>query len=481
MNKSDAARKGVLETLPEAEAKPARPESAEANKGVALAIAAMGSFLTPFMGSSINIALPLIGKEFSMNAVLLGWVPTSFILSAAMFLVPFGRIADIYGRKKTYVCGVSVFTLFSLLSAIAGSAHALIAFRVFQGIGGALMFGTAMAIVTSVFPPRERGKALGINTASVYLGLSLGPSLGGFLTHFLGWRSIFFVNLPLGLAIVMLVLWKLKGEWAEAAGEKIDLAGSVVYSLALVALMYGFSQLPKPLGVWLTGAGILGIAIFFKWESRVESPVLDVSLFRRNAVFAFSNLAALINYSATFAVSFLLSLYLQYIKGLTPQNAGFILVSQPVVMALFSPPAGRLSDKIEPRVVASIGMALTTAGLAFLVFLSERTPLSFVLVSLVLLGFGFAFFSSPNTNAVMSSVEKRFYGVASGTLGTMRLIGQMLSMGIAMLIFAVYMGKVQITPKYYPLFLSSVRTAFLVFAVLCFGGVFASLARGKVR
>jgi MFS family permease len=206
-----------------------------------------------------------------------------------------------------------------------------------------------------------------------------------------------------------------------------------------------------------------------------------VNLFRKNTVFAFSNLAALINYSATFAVGFLLSLYLQYIKGLAEQSAGFILVSQPVVMAVFSPFAGRLSDRIEPRLVASTGMALTAAGLFLLTFLNENTALGFIVAILVLLGLGFALFSSPNTNAVMSSVEKKFYGVASGTLGTMRLTGQMLSMGIAMLIFAVYVGEVQITAQYYPPFLSGIRAAFFIFAVLCFGGVFASLARGRAR
>jgi EmrB/QacA subfamily drug resistance transporter len=459
---------------------PRATKDAGVSKRAALVIAALGSFLTPFMGSSVNIALPDIGKEFAINAVLLGWVATSYLLAAAMFLVPFGRLADIYGRKKIYVSGISLYTLFSLLSALAGSTAALISFRVLQGMGSAMIFGTGMAILTSVFPPRERGKALGINVAAVYSGLSLGPLLGGLMTQHWGWRSIFLANVPLGLVVVALVIWKLKGEWAEAKGERFDFTGSVIYSIALVSIMYGFSLLPSLPGAWLTLAGVLGIAAFIKWESRVQNPVLDVNLFRRNTVFALSNLAALINYSATFAVAFLLSLYLQFIKGLTPQDAGFILVSQPVVMAVFSPFAGRLSDRIEPRIVASIGMALTTAGLGLLTFLNAGTPLAFIFTSLILLGFGFAFFSSPNTNAVMSAVERRFYGVASGTLGTMRLLGQTFSMGVAMLIFAVYMGKVQITPEHYPLFTASVKMSFAIFAVLCFGGIFASLARGKV-
>jgi len=450
-------------------------------KRAALIVATLGSFLTPFMGSSINIALPSIGREFTMDAVTLNWVATSYLLAAAMFLVPFGRLADIYGRKKFFTYGMIIYAISSLLCAISFSTIILIIFRVLQGIGSAMIFGTSVAILTSVFPIGERGKALGINVAAVYIGLSVGPFLGGILTEHLGWRSIFYINVPLSLIALVPVLWKLKAEWAEAKGEKFDLSGSIVYSLALVAIMYGLSLLPAMLGIWLIIVGILGISAFIWLEMRAKSPVLNISLFKDNTVFRFSNLAALSNYSATFAVSFLLSLYLQYIKGFSPLYAGAILVSQPVVMATISPVAGRLSDRIEPRIVASVGMALTTIGLALLTLLNRDTGMIFILVSLVILGLGFALFSSPNTNAIMSSVEKKFYGVASGTVGTMRLIGQMLSMGIAMLLFAVYIGRVQITPEYYSPFVESVKTAFLIFAILCFGGIFASLARGRIR
>jgi EmrB/QacA subfamily drug resistance transporter len=334
------------------------------------------------MGSSVNIALPSIGKEFAMDAVLLSWVATSFLLAAAMFLVPSGRIADIHGRKRIFTYGILIYTVSSLLSAISTSAIILISYRVLQGIGGAMIFGTAVAILTSVFPPGERGKALGINVAAVYLGLSLGPFLGGFLTQHFGWRSIFLANVPLGLIIIVIIFWKLKGEWAEAKGEKFDFTGSIIYSLTLVAIMYGFSLLPAMSSAWLILIGVLGISAFVVWELRVESPVLNINLFRNNTVFAFSNLAALINYSATFAVTFLLSLYLQYINGLSPQNAGLILISQPVVMAIFSPFAGRLSDRIEPRIVASIGMALASVGLFLFTFLNEKTSLEFIIASL---------------------------------------------------------------------------------------------------
>jgi len=452
-----------------------------APKRTVLVVATMASFLTPFMGSSINIALPSIGREFAMDAILLGWVATSYLLAAAVFLVPFGRIADIYGRKKIFTYGISIYTLASLLAALSPSALVLIAFRVLQGIGSAMIFGTGVAMLTSVFPARERGRALGINVAAVYLGLSIGPFLGGLLTQQLGWRSIFLANVPLGLFVIALTLWKLTGEWAEAKGERFDGLGSILYILTLVAIMYGFSQLATMTGVWLVLVGLIGLGAFIAWEMRQEHPVFNILLLRTNRTFMFSNIAALINYSATFAVAFLLSLYLQYVKGLSPQTAGFVMVIQPAVQAAFSPFAGRLSDRVEPQIVSSIGMALTAIGLALFAFINETTALGFIVADLILVGIGFGIFSSPNTNAVMSSVERRYYGVASATVGTMRLVGMMFSMGIAMLIFAVYLGRIQITPEYYPLFVRGIRVAFIIFAALCFVGVFASLARGKMR
>ncbi len=450
-------------------------------KRSALLIAVLAAFLTPFMVSSINIALPAIGREFNMSAVALSWIPTAYLLAAAMFLVPFGRIADIYGRRKIFTYGIALYTMSALLLAFSPSAPLLLLFRVLEGLGGAMIFGTGMAIVTSVYPPEERGRVLGINVAAVYLGLSLGPFLGGFLTAYLGWRSIFLVNVPIGLLVMYLLTAKLKGEWTGSRGAKFDLPGAVLYGIALVVFMYGLSRLSEDLGVWLVVIGVAGMVFFVRWELRTESPLLDITLFRNNTAFAMSNLAALINYSATFAVTFLMSLYLQYIKGFTPQHAGLILVAQPVIMAVFSPSAGRLSDTIEPRVVASIGMGFATVGLFLFTFLGKDSPLGFILSGLVLLGFGFALFSSPNTNAVMSSIDKRFYGVGSATLGTMRLTGQMLSMGTAMVIFTVHIGSARITPENYPLFLTSVKRAFTIFSFLCFGGVFASLARGQVR
>ena len=274
-----------------------------------------------------------------------------------MFAVPFGRISDIYGMKKIFSYGIIIFTVASFLSAVAPSAESLIIFRIIQGIGGAMIFVTGLAIITSVYPPRERGKAIGINIATVYIALSLGPVLGGIMTQYLGWRSLFYAMIPLGILILILTYWKLKDEWAECKGEKFDIKGSVFYSVVLVMVMYGFSTLPNITGIILVIAGIIGFLGFLMYELRLESPVLNVKLFK-NRTFAFSNLAALINYSATFAVTFLLSLYLQYIKALDPLSAGLILVAQPVMMAIFAPIAGRLSDRFVPQKLAALGMVV---------------------------------------------------------------------------------------------------------------------------
>jgi len=447
----------------------------------ALIIATLTSFLPPFMASSINIALPAIGAEFSMDAILLGWIATSYLLSAAVFMVPFGKIADIYGMKKVFFIGLFIFTASSLVAFFAPTSTILIGSRVLQGIGSAMIFGTGTAILVSVFPPQERGKILGINAASVYLGLSLGPFLGGLLTQYFGWRSLFLINVPLGMIPLALGIWRLKGEWAGAREDRFDLVGSVIYSLMLVAVMCGFSLLPAWEGTALILAGAATFLLLIRWESGVTCPVLDVSLFKKNHVYAYSNLAALISYSATFAITFLLSLYLQYIKGLEPDQAGLIMLAQPAVMAIFSPFTGRLSDKMEPRMVATAGMALTFVAVFAFVFLNGETSLFFIAACLITLGLGLALFTSPNTNAIMSSVEPRHYGVGSATLGTMRLVGQVASMSFVMMVFSLYLGKVEITPQYYPQFLSSVKVAFVVFSALCILGILASLARGKLR
>jgi EmrB/QacA subfamily drug resistance transporter len=457
------------------------PVYSPATKRVVLIATTVSSFITPFLVSSVNIALPTMAHEFSLSAIMMSWVVTAYLLSAAIFLVPFGRFADIYGRKKIYVAGNALIAVSSFLAARSTSYAMLVSARTLEGLAGAMIFGTGIAILISVYPLQERGRVIGINVAGTYFGLSLGPLIGGLLTQYLTWRSIFAIIVPIGIIIMALVLWKVKGEWAEARGERFDLFGSLLYCVAIYAVMHGLSLLPALAGFITIPAGLVILALFVFWELRTDQPVLNVRIFSHNIAFIFSNLAALINYSATYALTFLLSLYLQYLKGLSAEQAGYILVFQPLMMFLFSPFAGRLSDRVEPRLVASVGLGMCAVGLALLIMIDSHTGLGYIVACLVLLGLGFALFSSPNTNAVMSSVDKRFFGVASGTLATMRLTGQMFSMGIVTMIMALFIGTVMIAPANYPLLLAANRTAFTVFAILCALGVLASLARGKLH
>ena len=447
-------------------------------KIAALLAATIASFFTPFMGSSINIALPSIGLDFGADAIILNWVTNGFLLAAAIFAVPFGRVADIHGMKKIFTYGIIIFTVASLLCALSPSSFALIGARILQGIGSAMIFVTGLAIISSVYPPQHRGKAIGINVAAVYVGLSFGPVLGGFMTQYLGWRSIFLLMIPFGLLVIGIVFWKLKDEWAASRGETFDYVGSILYSLMLFLVMYGFSNLPQIDGWAMLILGIIGFVAFVRWELRTKSPVFNIRLFK-NTAFTFSSVAALINYSATFAVTLLLSYYLQYIKGLEPQTAGIILVAQPIIMAITAPIAGRMSDRIDARIIATTGMATVTLALFTMTFINSTTPITNIIIGLAVLGLGFGLFSSPNTNVIMGSVERKFYGVASATVSTMRLIGQTMSIGIATLVFALFIGRVQISPSQYPALMGSIQICFVVFTALCFIGVFVSWYRGN--
>ena len=444
-----------------------------------LAVTSFTAFIIPVLGSAVNLALPAIGEEFNADAVKLGWVTSSYILAAAIFMLPFGKLADIVGRKKVFSAGILLFTITSFIIIFSRNIAMLIFFRLAQGFSGSMIFGTSMAIITAAFKPGERGKAIGINVMSTYLGLSLGPIIGGLLTQYFGWRSMFICFVPFGIIALALIKLKVKTEWADAAGEKYDWKGSLVYGCAILSFMYGFSILPGRTGwICLTVALFLGVLFVFI-EFRAPNPVFDFRLILNNRVFAFSAISALINYSATAAIAFFLSLYLQYLKGFDARTAGLIMMAQPAAMVVLSPVAGRLSDKINPGIIASTGMGIISAGLFLLCFINPDTHIIYLAAILVMLGTGIGLFSSPNSNAIMSSVEKKYLGVASGAVGTMRMIGQMLSMGIAMMLLSLYVGKEAITPSTYPGLISAIHTGFLTYAILSALGIFASLARSK--
>jgi EmrB/QacA subfamily drug resistance transporter len=447
-------------------------------KNVVLLVVVVGSFLIPFMGSSLSVALPTIQKEFLISLVLLSWIPTAFVLANAAFILPFGRLADIYGRKKIFTYGVLIYTLASLLAAISPSGIILLLFSFLQGLGCSMIFATAVALLSSVFPIGRRGLAIGIYVTAVYIGLFLGPLLGGFLTQNFGWRSIFLFNVIIGLLLIILILLKLKKEWKDSENAKFDSIGSLIFIITILATLSGLTIINQDLGKYLILIGITGIILFIRYEKHSESPILDISIFKKR-LSAFSSIAMLFMNIATSGMWILLSLYLQYLKLLKPDMVGLILVIQPLTVSIISPFVGRFSDKNKTTKIPALGMIITTFGLILFSFLSFKTSLNYIIIGLLLIGSGLGLFSSPTTNNYMNSVNKKIYGVASATFSTMIYSGQSISLAIVIIIFATYLGNITINPQYYPIFLKSVNTTFLIFSIVCFIGIFFSYFSNK--
>ncbi|MHA2283414.1 MAG: MFS transporter [Promethearchaeota archaeon] len=437
------------------------------------------SFLTAFSTYTTVISARVIGLELGMDVVTIGWVSTIFILAAAMFQIPFGKIGDLFGRKKLFLSGIIIFTITSILLALVDTSINFIIFRFIQGLGAALIYATSNAMLTASYPPNQRGKVIGISVTGVYIGLTLSPLLGGILTQNIGWRSQFWFNIPFGVLILVLVLLKVKGEWKSEKREKIDYLGTIIYASFLFFLIFAFSLLPSIQGFIFILVSILGVVIFFLWEKRITSPMLNLDLFKNNKYFSFSCLVSIFFYVSTIALALLISLFMQYLKGLSPQEAGYILLVQPLMQAIFSPIAGRLSDKIETRKIVSLGILLVIVGIIPLVFLDSSYPIYLIAVSFGIIGLGTAFFSSPNIRAIMSSVPKSSLGIAAGLEGTMRTIGQTLSFGVLTVVFAVIIGDVVITPIYYPHFITSARIICIIFLILALVSMMFSILRGK--
>jgi EmrB/QacA subfamily drug resistance transporter len=445
-----------------------------------LLVTSLTCFSNTVMFSSVVIALPAIGSDLNISAVQLGWIAQAFTLAAAIFVLPSGRLADIRGRKKAYTVGTVIATVCAFLSALSPSFATLIIFRLLHGIGASLVFSTGVALLASVYPPAERGKALGFIVASVHLGLSLGPTIGGILTQNLGWRSVFILCFVLQLPAVVLLFTKIKGEWAEAKGQKFDVIGSALFCTMLFAIIYGFSLLPATPGILTISIGFVLLVIFIQWEQKTESPLFNVRLFSKNRLFVFSNITQFLYHIAIFSISFILSLYLQYIKGFSPQSAGIVLLAQPVMQAALAQVAGRVSDRVQPRIIATLGLVTVLTAILLLLRETEVTSETSIIIALALVGSGAAFFGIPNTNAIMNCVEKKYYGVASAIDSTTRNFGQAFSMGVIMLLFSLYMGRAQITPEHYPAFLLSIRMAFIIQAGLLSCSIVLSALRGKL-
>ena len=446
-----------------------------------LAMVLLNAFTTPLMLSAVNVALPAIAADLKLNAVMLSWVPMAYLMASAVFVLVFGRIADLIGRKRVFLIGTTAVIVTSLLAACATNDLLLIGARFLQGSSAAMLYATQVAIVSSVFPTKQRGRAIGLTVSMIYLGLTCGPLVGGYCTELFGWRANFVLHIPLSITVLLIGLLKVPPEWSAEQSGELDVRGAIRYGLAIVLLCLGASTLPTLIGIMLLASGAFGLWHFFRLAHHTRHPIFDVGLFFSNRVFTLSCLASFIIYTAVFANVVLVSLYLQYLQGISAGTAGMIMMVQPLTMAVFSPFAGRLSDHVEPKIIASIGMLMTALGLILLALMDTAGSIIYLIVALAITGFGFSLFSSPNANAIMSAADRRHYGSAGGMLATMRILGQMSSMTLMALIFALVIGQVEITPSNYRNLEQAISICFAVSACLCVPGCIFSLARGQVH
>jgi EmrB/QacA subfamily drug resistance transporter len=447
----------------------------------ALLMVLLNGFSMPMMLSAVNVALPSIADELAMDAVLLSWIPMAYLMASAALVLTFGRIADMFGRKRMYLIGTVGLIVTSILAAYANSGAMIIACRLLQGVSAAMVYGTHIAIISSAYPPEQRGRMIGLTVSVIYVGLTCGPFLGGWLIGLFGWRAAFLVHVPTSVAALIVGIFMVKAEWRAEHAGRFDYVGALLYTIAIVALMVGISSLPQWSSVFLIALGGVGFWLFFHHQHNRRDPLFDVSLFYTSRVFTLSCIASVLMYTATFSNVVMISLHLQYLQEMTPMAAGVVLMAQPIVMALVSPYAGKLSDRVEARVIASIGMAITAIGLALIATIDATTPLPFTVVYLMTIGLGFSLFSSPNANAIMGSVASHQYGIAGSSVATMRVIGQVTSMGIVAMVFALLLGPVQITPDIYPQLEHALRWCFGVSAAFCLPGIYLSLVRGRSR
>ncbi|MBQ1489810.1 MAG: MFS transporter [Eubacterium sp.] len=454
-------------------------EYTEKQRKAALRMAVVTSFVTTFMGSALNLSIPAIETEFAVSGAMVGWIVTAYTLTVAAFSVPMGKLADATGRRRILLIGIAVFGLLNVAISMVANIKVMVFLRVLQGIFGSMIFATNNAILISVFPGNQRGKVLGISTAAVYTGLSLGPVLGGFLNQNFGWRSIFLFSTAIAVCS-FLFAWMGAPRDQKGTGLKVDAAGSILFIFGIASFLYGLTSLTTNRFGWIFL--VIGIALgilFFFVESRAEDPVIRVTMFTKDLVFTLSNFAALLNYGSTFAITYLVSIFLQIVFGYSSQTAGLILVCMPVVQACIAPVSGRASDKIAPYKLATAGMLFCVSGLIVLSFLQADSGIAHVIVALVLEGIGFGLFSSPNTNAIMSCVEKKDYSVANSILATMRNVGHSSSMSIVTIIVGLFLGTSSLDAAGPDLLIRTMHTCFHVFIVLCTIGVFFSLARKK--
>ena len=438
------------------------------------------SFFAVFLSNGIIIGVPAIAQEFAMSNVIQNWVPTIFFLVVAVFTVPAGQISGKFGVKKSLLAGVIVYLLASIGACLSISTETFLIFRILQGAGVAFLNVSAMAMVVQAVKPQNRGKALGFTVTGVYLATSLSPVICGFLVHNLGWRSMFYFVVPFLVLCIILMIFKIPQEWKTYEKDKIDKVGSVIYGIGILAFIYGFTTLNTQTGLIITILGIVLLIIFGAYELRQKSPVFNMNLFR-NAKFTSSNIAALCSYIAVMVVTTILNYHFQYVRGWDAQMSGLILIITPILMAIMAPNAGKLSDKVHPQKLAALGMGIATVALLILTFLNGSTPLYLVVLAMILQGIGMGLFSSPNMNAIMSSVPPKDAPTASASQATMRTIGQTMSLGLLTLVFAWVMGNLELAPQYASMIVQSSQIICGICTVACVLAIFASLVGIKSK
>ena len=409
--------------------------AADPRKWWVLVAVGTGTFMSALDGSVVNAILPVLRDELRTDVATVEWVVTVYLLVVSGLLLGFGRLGDVRGHKGVYLWGLSGFVASSALCGLAPSAEWLIAFRAIQAISASMLFANSPAILTKTFPPRQRGQALGLQATMTYLGLTVGPSLGGLLAQHWSWRAVFYINVPVGAAALFLSARHIVADAPERIEQGFDWAGAATFFAGLLALLLGLNQghawgWTSPATLGLIGASIALLAVFLRIERRVERPMLDLSLFAR-AAFAGATASAVINYVCVYGILFLVPFYLIEGRGLGPARAGLLLTSQPLVMMFVAPLAGTMSDRIGTRIPAVAGMTLLAIGLFLLSHLGPATPLAHVAAALAVCGLGTGIFIAPNNSALMGAAPPNRQGIAAGVLATARNAGMVLGVGLA--------------------------------------------------
>lgn len=445
---------------------------------IVLFASCIASFITPLMGTMITTALPTIGIDFNVSVHDQAWVTAIYLLSCVIFLLPWAKVSDLFGKRKVFILGLVIIAAGGILAAFSTDFAHLLAARIVMGAGGAAISCTSVSMIIEVYPKYSRGTPLGINTAVVYLGSSIGPALGGILTDTLGWHSTFYMVVPFCI-VALIAIMMFKTDFISAKGGSFNYLGSVVYGISMVLTAYGLMNIPQWYSYPMMIAGIALLYLFYRMQKRTDHPLLNVRMFS-NKVYTRSVISTLLNYGSSYAVSFFAALYLQDINGWSAWQAGTILLIQPAIQSVLTPFTGRLSDRINPRILPTLGMIITALGLLVIFGFPTEVNTTMLILALVLLGIGYAMFSAPNTNIVMSSVPNDMYSEASGILSTMRMGGMLLSMGIAMACISIFMGSAE-TMTNAPMFMDAMRTAFAICVIMCVIGTVLSWFRGSTN